>query len=272
MTRLRRGCRRGGSGWARMVRGPFVTSSRSLRSTRWHRRCAGARGLTASEAPGRARVPPRVPGQSRCGGARAAVVGGSSVLFALGSLCFLVAAVASQWASTSRPAVGVTLLRRLDASSPALPTCSTPRRSTSSAASCAKAPPLATGVLGTAADRLRWPRRCSWWDASSSTSARSRRCDTVSAQARAIAASGPRTPSGRSAFCSPAGSPTRRSATAGSACAVARCRGGSSHSTCWARSRLGVGGGRFAAGAPRAASRSAPVLPTPAQPLAGCAS
>jgi hypothetical protein len=31
-----------------------------------------------------------------------------SVLFALGSLCFLVAAVASQWASSSRPAVGVT--------------------------------------------------------------------------------------------------------------------------------------------------------------------
>jgi hypothetical protein len=31
-----------------------------------------------------------------------------SVLFALGSLCFLVAAVASQWASGPRPAIGVT--------------------------------------------------------------------------------------------------------------------------------------------------------------------
>ncbi len=31
-----------------------------------------------------------------------------SVLFALGSLCFLVAAMAAQWASSSRPAIGVT--------------------------------------------------------------------------------------------------------------------------------------------------------------------
>jgi hypothetical protein len=31
-----------------------------------------------------------------------------SVLFAIGSLCFTVAAVASQWASTSRPGIDVT--------------------------------------------------------------------------------------------------------------------------------------------------------------------
>ena len=31
-----------------------------------------------------------------------------SVLFALGSLCFTVAAVAAQWASSSRPGIGVT--------------------------------------------------------------------------------------------------------------------------------------------------------------------
>ena len=40
--------------------------------------------------------------------ARRNVTGWMAALFALGSTCFLVASVASQWASSSRPAIGVT--------------------------------------------------------------------------------------------------------------------------------------------------------------------
>jgi hypothetical protein len=77
-------------GWERVSAdgpGPFVTSETLRRPdgtlARWrsraHRKAGHARGVTRWMA----------------------------ALFALGSACFLVASVASQWASTSRPAIGV---------------------------------------------------------------------------------------------------------------------------------------------------------------------
>jgi hypothetical protein len=96
-------------GWERVGAdgpGPFVTSEVLRRPdgkrVRWRSRAhrkGGAGPLVGADASGEAESVwwrPRRRGWWM------------SVLFALGSLCFLVAALASQWASSSRPAVGVT--------------------------------------------------------------------------------------------------------------------------------------------------------------------
>src|SRR5450755_2415727 len=95
-------------GWERVSAdgpGPFVTSE-VLRGpdgteVRWRARAhRKGRGASSGDTPVAAAEPvwwrPRRRGWWM------------SVLFSLGSLCFAVAAIASQWASSSHPAIGVT--------------------------------------------------------------------------------------------------------------------------------------------------------------------
>lgn len=78
-----------------------------------------------------------------------------SVLFSLGSLCFTVAAIAAQWASISRPGIGVTFFfgSLLFTSAAYLQYSETVNVERSLWISCAALAPAA-GLVGTAADRL----------------------------------------------------------------------------------------------------------------------
>jgi hypothetical protein len=105
--------------------GPFVTSE-VLRApdgslVRWRSR------LHRKGAPGRA---------AASGGARTASSWWMALLFAIGSLCFALAAFVSQWASAPRPAIGVTFFVG-SIFFTWRPICSSARPSTSSTARCA---------------------------------------------------------------------------------------------------------------------------------------
>ena len=144
-------------GWTRVSAsgpGPFVTSEvvRAPDGTehRWesrrHRKRSPARRRGATDAAGRR-------GQSvwwrprRRGWWMA-------VLFVIGALCFTAGGIASQWAATPRPWIGV-ISSSARCSSPRPPTCSTPRPSTSSAGSAPAGTAFAGGRRpGSQADRL----------------------------------------------------------------------------------------------------------------------